>query len=189
MGILVAFTRTPQSIIIEKGLWPASPFDSIPYYSNISDIIFLGQVESRTKINHDVDGHNFYYITMTVEQVLKGISPETLTIRIDQGTEKLGWWYRPDVNPGERVIIFASSIDDTKATYRTPIESTIWRIEGNEVYNKWGRWMKEKHTTKPYPERRMPSEIRKRWGQTFRLSKFMENVELAISGNTAEVWK
>lgn len=188
MGILTFTLRTPKSLVIETGIWPASPFDSIPYYSNISDMVVLGRVKSRTDTVEGSDCPGHYYVTISVEEMLKGDSADSLVIRIDQGRENLGWWYRPDILPGENLVIFASAANDTKAAYYTPIESTIWRIEEDLVFNRWGKWMRDQHTKKPYPERRMPSDVRKRWGQTIRLGRFLEIVELAISGRASEVW-
>jgi len=190
--IIVASTLLTASLLApcrKRGItmiWPAPPYEQVPYYANRSDAIVMGTVESRADT---VKGALDYYyeLTLNVERTIKGPQTDSMVVRVEQEEEPRGWLYRPQISVGERVILFLFAIPadtadtaDTPevsevssgASYRTgPIESLIWRVECSEVYNRWAKAMREYHS-KPVsgermPGERMPDAMREEWAEQF----------------------
>ena len=185
VAVVVAFSSQPPTGAIRVGSYIASPFDSIPYYANISDAAVLGTVQSRTATYVKNEWHGYYYVTLEVERVLKGSVARSIVVKILQLPEHPGEHTRPNLSVGERVFLFLLSTDDPAADFETGFEDKIWRIDGCKVYNRWGRSMRQSETAR----RVVPPERLERWGQTFSLHKFLRLVKKAIAGKTSGIWK
>jgi len=174
----------PQTGAIRVGSYVASPFDSIPYYVNMSDAMVVGTVESRTATYVKNEWYGYYYVTLEVERVLKGSVARSIVVKILLVPEHCDEYTRPNLSVGERVFLFLLSTDDPAADFETGFEDKIWRIDGCKVYNRWGRSMRQSEEVR----RVVPPERLERWGKTFSLHKFLRLVKDAIAGKTSGVW-
>ena len=107
VAVVVAFSSQPptgtirvRTGTIRVGSYAASPFDSIPYYANISDAAVLGTVESRTATYVKNEWHGYYYVTLGVERVLKGSVARSIVVKILLVPEHHGEYTRPNLSVG-----------------------------------------------------------------------------------------
>jgi len=176
---LIASLLISNRFSTDVNLWPAPPIEMVPYLSSTSDLIVLGSVVSRANLVEGRPSH--YSIVLSVEKVLKESCGNLVEIGIEQRKPSHPL-YSPQVESGERILLFADSCkgESLPVRYRVPsFEPRVWRVEGDMIYNEWSMAMK-RHHSRMVVANRMPRSLREHWGRSSALDYFCELVSRSI---------
>jgi hypothetical protein len=155
-------------------VWKPAPCYTVPYNCNQSELIIMGSVESKTPLSKSAGDTTYYNISLEVERTLKGPRFDKVVIMVMQGSKKLDWTYSPEIATGERLFLpalFELSDGWYSIGYECASEYFIWRIQGNQVYNKMGLMPRDPDT---------PTELRQQWQRTFSVEEFVSLIERSI---------
>lgn len=186
LGLIVLITILVASILVtmyndnttkskEIAIWPSPPIKSVNYQTRESEKIIIGEVLSRNDISEsDEDPYN---INIKITSTLKGNHTDTVVVRVERRPRPLDQRYRPDIKVGEHVLLFLFPTSDDPKTFRTgPTETHIWRIDGQQIYNKYSKTVRDYELQSQSPTK-MPQEMAEQWGKTYSLNDFINRIQ------------